>query len=77
MYYPLWQVDELEKFLHQMELKGFRLTSVDYSCIYNFAKGKAKDSDYIITYDMAKYRTPCMYEYEHILLSEYSAAHSD
>ena len=71
--YPLWRVDEFESFLNKQELEGWRLNSIKYSCIFDFTLCKSKCSDYIVTYNMAKDRTPCMYQYELELLSLYSA----
>ena len=73
LFYPLWKADELENRLHSFELEGWRLKSITYSCVFNFVKSKPKNSDYIITYDMAKDRTQCMYEYEQMLLTDHSA----
>ena len=72
-YYPLWKVHELENFLSSSELKGWRLTCIKFSCIFYFVECKPKDSSYVITYDMAKDNTPCMYQYEQKLLSDYCA----
>lgn len=71
--YPLWRVDELENKLRQFELAGWRVKRITLSCVYEFAKAKSQDSDYIVTYDMAKDFRPDMYEYEQKLLSDYSA----
>lgn len=73
MYYPLWRIDELEECLHELELFGLRLSDVKFSCVFYFVKSNPKDSDYVITYNMPKDRTPCMYEYEQKLLSEHFA----
>lgn len=71
--YPLWKADELENFLKQQELDGWRLNSINCSCIFNFAPCNPKDTDYIVTYNMTYDLTECMYQYERCLLSEYSA----
>ncbi|MGN0487554.1 MAG: hypothetical protein ACI4GB_10025 [Acutalibacteraceae bacterium] len=73
LFYPLWKVDGLEKKLHDYELEGWRVKSVSYSYIFEFIKAKPKNTDYIVTYDMARDRTACMYEYEQRLLVEHSA----
>jgi len=72
-YYPLWRINELEDFLSKSELEGWRLSCIKFSFIFYFVKCKSKDSDYVITYNMAKDRTPCMYQYERELLSNYCA----
>lgn len=72
-YYPLWKVHELENFLSSSELQGRRLTCIKFSCIFYFVECKPKDSSYVITYDMPKDNTPCMYQYEQKLLSDYCA----
>lgn len=73
MFYPLWKVDKLEEELHKFELNGWRLNSILLSCVFKFVKSKQKDSDYIITYNMAKDFVPDMFEYEQMLLADYSA----
>ncbi len=72
-YYPLWKINELEDFLSKSELDGWRLSSIKFSCLFYFQKCKVKDTEYVVTYNMAKDRTPCMYEYEQQLLSDYCA----
>lgn len=72
-YYPLWKINELEDFLSKSEFEGWRLSYIKFSCIFYFVKCKSKDSDYIITYNMAKDRTFCMYQYEQELMSDYCA----
>lgn len=71
--YPLWKADELENFLKQQERDGWRLSSINCSCIFDFAPCKPKDADYIVTYDMAKDTAAGMYQCKRDLLSEYSA----
>ncbi|MEG1719432.1 MAG: hypothetical protein RR306_03810 [Clostridia bacterium] len=73
LFYPLWKAEELENRLHNFELNGWRLKGVTYSYVFDFVKSSAKNSNYIITYDMAKDNSPCMYEYEQKLLTDYSA----
>lgn len=72
-YYPLWKINELEDFLSKSELEGWRLSNIEFSYLFYFEKCKAKDAEYVVTYNMAKDRTPCMYEYEQQLLSDYCA----
>lgn len=64
-------INELEDFLSNAELDGWRLSSIKFSCLFYFQKCKVKDTEYVVTYNMAKDRTPCMYEYEQQLLSDY------
>lgn len=72
-YYPLWKINELEDFLSKSETEGWRLSGIKFSCFFYFDKSKSKDTDYVITYNMAKDSTPCMYQYEQQLLSDYCA----
>lgn len=72
-YYPLWKINELEDFLSKLEIDGWRLSCIKFSYFFYFDKCKSKDTEYIITYNMAKDRTPCMYQYEQQLLSDYCA----
>ena len=72
-YYPLWKINDLEDFLSKSELKGWRLSCIKFSCVFYFVKCTSKDSDYIITYNMAKDHTSGMYRYEQELLSNYCA----
>ena len=60
--------------MSELELSGFRLNSVRFSSVFDFVKSAPKKTEYIVTYDMPKDRTPCMYEYEQKLLAEYSAS---
>lgn len=73
MYYPLWEIDKLEKNLNRFELDGWRLNGVRFSCIFEFSKGQPKNTDYIVTYNMPKDGTQCMYQYEQELLSNHKA----
>lgn len=72
-YYPLWKINELEDFLSRSETEGWRLSGIKYSYFFYFDKCKSKNTDYVITYNMAKDRTPCMYQFEQQLLSDYCA----
>lgn len=73
IYFPLWKIDEMEYFLGQMELSGWRLSKVEYSLIFDFVKSSKKNSDYVVTYNMSRDFVPTMYEYEQELLSVYLA----
>lgn len=73
LFFPLWKVEKLENILHQCEFDGWRLKNVRCSCLFDFSATESKDVDYILTYNMTRDGTPCMYEYERKLLSEYSA----
>lgn len=73
MFYPLWKTDELENRLRNFELNGWRLKSITCSYIFDFVKSKPKNSCYILTYNMANDNTLCMYDYEQVLLTDYSA----
>lgn len=72
-YCPLWKIDKLEDFLSKSELNGWRLSGIKFSYFFYFDKCKSKDTEYIITYNMAKDCTPCMYQYEQQLLTDYCA----
>lgn len=73
IYYPLWKIEKLEKRLRIMELCGWRLSCVKYNVFFVFEKGKPRDAEYIVTYNIARDWHPNMYEYEHQLLSKHSA----
>lgn len=73
IYYPLWEIEKLEKRLRQMELCGWRLNCVKYNVFFEFEKSKSRDAEYIVTYNITRDWHPDMYEYEHQLLSKYSA----
>lgn len=72
-YYPLWKINDLEKFLSKSELEGWRLSYIKYSCIFYFVKCKSKNSDYVVTYNMANDNTAGMYKYEQELMEDYCA----
>lgn len=73
IFFPIWKIDKLENKLNEMEKQGYRLDYIKYSYWFYFKKTNPQNSNYIITYDMAKDNRPGMYEYRHQLLSEYSA----
>ena len=73
IYFPLWNIETIEKQLHDYELNGWRLNNVQYSYIFDFVKSKPKSTNYIITYSMAKDYTTGMYEYDRMLLNDYHA----
>lgn len=72
MFFPLWKVDELENELNKLECQGWRLVKIKFMLFY-FVKSNSKDTAYIVTYNMHNDFKPNMYEYEHMLLSEYYA----
>lgn len=72
-YYPLWKINALEDFLSKSEFEGWRLSCIKYSCIFHFVKCKSKNSDYVVTYNMAKDNTAGMYQYEQELMKDYCA----
>lgn len=73
MYYPLWEMEKLEEFLHENELKGKRIKNIRYNCIFEFTEAEPKDTDYIATYQMRGNSAPSLYPYENKLKSEYKA----
>lgn len=72
-FYPLWEIEKLEKRLREMELCGWRLSCVKYGVVFEFEKSKSKDAEYIVTYNIARDRNEDMYEYELQLLAKHSA----
>ena len=49
-FYPLWQIEKIEKYLEEMEKQGYRLQEVKHYYFFKFRKSPAKNVQYIFYY---------------------------
>lgn len=73
IHFSLWNIEEIEMVLRDMELQGYRLVGVKSSHWFYFKKSAPKDAKYIITYNLARDNRKGMHEWQGKLLSEYNA----
>ena len=70
-YFPLWKIDDIERFLESMEQKGYRLEKIKYSYFFHFKKSSPKQMNYFIS--CKSFRGQSMGHCDYALLSKHRA----
>ena len=71
IFFPLWEIEEIEKYLESMEEKGYRLVGVRDSYWFYFKKSVPKQMCYFLTYK--SFRGKSMGHCDYALKSSHSA----
>ena len=50
IFFPLWKIEKIEKYLKDMELHGYRLDCIKYSYIFYFKESTPKEMCYFLSY---------------------------
>lgn len=53
-FYHQWQYEKAERYLEQMEMKGYRLENIRFSFLFRFKKAVPKQTKYIFLYHYMK-----------------------
>ena len=72
-FYPLWEIDKLEKRLQDYESVGWRLSKISFPFIFGFERESPRESRYFTTYDLMGDYVDSLFDTEQELLSHYSA----
>ena len=70
-YFPLWKIEDIERFLESMEQQGYRLEKIKYSYFFHFKKSSPKQMNYFIS--DKSFRGKSMGNCDYALLSRYRA----
>ena len=70
-YFPLWKIDDIERFLESMEQKGYRLEKIKHSYFFYFKKSSPKQMNYFIS--CKSFRGQSMGHCDYALLSKHRA----
>lgn len=65
-FYHQWQYEKAERYLEQMEMKGYRLQNIRFSFLFRFKKTVPKETKYIFLYHYMK-----DYNSDHYAAQEY------
>lgn len=71
VFFPLWKIENVEKYLESMEEKGYRLEKIRHSYCFYFKESTPKQMCYFLSYK--SFRGISMGHCDYALLSEHSA----
>jgi len=71
VFFPLWKIEKVERYLESMEQNGYRLEKVRYSHYFYFKKSEPKQMSYFISYN--SFRGKSMGSCDYFLLSNHGA----
>ena len=71
IFFPLWKIDDVEKYLECMEQKGYRLEKIKHSHYFYFKESIPKQMCYFLSYK--SFRGKSMGHCDYALLSKHSA----
>lgn len=71
VFFPLWKIEDVEKYLESMEQKGYRLEKIKHSYYFHFKESKPKQMCYFLSYK--SFRGSSMGHCDYALLSKHSA----
>ena len=71
VFFPLWRIDDLEKYLESMEQKGYRLERIKHSYCFYFKESRPKHLYYFLSYK--SFRGSSMGFCDYALLSNHKA----
>ena len=71
VFFPLWRIEDVEKYLESMEQKGYRLEKIKHSYWFYFKESTSKQMCYFLSYK--SFRGSSMGYCDYALLSNHSA----
>ncbi len=71
VFFPLWKIEDVEKYLESMEQKGYRLEKIKHAYFFYFKESIPKSMCYFLSYK--SFRGRSMEHCDYALLSEHSA----
>lgn len=71
IFFPLWKIEDIEKYLESMEQNGYRLEKIKFSYWFCFTKSTSKQMCYFLSYK--SFRGSGMGHYDYALLSKHGA----
>lgn len=71
VFFPLWKIENVEKYIETMEQKGYRLEKIKHSYYFYFKESIPKQMAYFISYK--SFRGKSMGYCDYALLSEHNA----
>lgn len=71
VFFPLWKIEDIEKYLESMEQKGYRLEKIKHSYCFYFKESIPKRMCYFLSYK--SFRGGSMGHCDYSLLSKHSA----
>lgn len=71
IFFTLWNIEKLERMLHEYEQNGLRLESVSFNYQFRFEKSAEKEMQYFLSYK--SFRGASMGNCDNALLSKHKA----